>query len=233
VLLVDDTTATGKEMAACVPLVREAYPEARITRAVVYASPGALGGVDLCHATYPGAHYLEWNWCNAGHGTGCVYDFDGILCEECPPGDDDDGPRYAAFLRDARPLYLPRRTPIHTIVTGRHARYEAETRAWLARWGVEVRHLVMRDWDVDPGVPWHEQHGRHKARHFERSGLGLFAESCPLQAEVIARETGKAVLCPAAGRVFPERAKAVEATYSRSCCGQADAFAAFAAMTGH
>lgn len=206
VLLVDDTVALGREMAACAPIAAEAWPGAEILRVAIYAHPEGLHAVDRLAAVYPGKHFLAWNWANAGHGEAMAFDFDGILCEDCRPEDDDDGPRYRAFLETAGPVDLPRRRPVHTIVTARHARYEAETRAWLARWGVAVEHLVMRDWPIDPGMPWHEQVGRWKAWHFRRGGLPLFAESCPLQAGVINRQTGKAVLCPPAGRVFPPRA---------------------------
>lgn len=206
VLLVDDTVAYGREMAACAPIVRDRWPDAELLRAVIYAHPQGLGAIDLWHRTYPGSHYLEWNWSNAGHGELMVFDFDGILCEDCAPEDDDDGPRYARFLAETRPLFLPRRTPIHTIVTARHRKYEAETRAWLARWCCRVDHLVMRDWAFDPGLDWNAQVAGWKAAHFTRSGCPIMAESDPAQAREINRLTGKPVLCPAAARVFPPTA---------------------------
>lgn len=205
VLLIDDTAAHGREMSACTPIVRAAFPGAHVTRAVVYSAPAGLHAVDLVVGEYPGLHFLEWNWPNAGHGVDCVFDFDGILCEDCPPGDDDDGPRYASFLRDAAPKFLPRRLPIHTVVTARHRKYEPQTRAWLARHGVATRDLVMRDWEWAPGEWSSGRVARFKAGHYLRSGTGLFAESCPVQAAIINEATGLPVICPAAGKVFPPR----------------------------
>ena len=189
-------------------LLRAAFPAATLTRAVIYAHPQSLHAIDMFVREYPGGHYLEWNWPNAGHGAACAYDFDGILCHDCAPEDDDDGPRYARFLSETRPLFLPRRMRIPMIVTGRSAKYRAETLAWLDRWGLSVDHLVMRDWDIDLGRNWNEQMGEYKAWHYQdaRSGCPLFAESDPAQAEVINRLTGKAVLCPSAAKVHPPAA---------------------------
>jgi len=188
ILVVDDTVATGQEMAASLPLVRAAYPDATIATAVVYAIPAVARSVDLFVRSYPGPHYLAWNWYNAGHGSACGYDFDGILCR-------DDDPQN-------RPLYLPRRTPIPLIVTGRHESARGITQAWLDEWGVRCDRLVMRDFG-DPrdytGV------GEWKGAVYRDSACVLFAESDPGQAQAIARVSGKAVLCPKLGRVIPPR----------------------------
>jgi hypoxanthine phosphoribosyltransferase len=202
VLIVDDTAARGRAMTAALPVVARAFPRARVTRAVIYSHPAGRHAVDLCAAILPGPHYLAWNWANAGHGASMAMDFDGVLCEDCPGGSDDDGERYARFLATTRPLAWPRRRPIHTIITARHRRYEGQTRDWLGRHGLAVDHLVMRDWDLDPATPFAQQIAAWKALHLSRTGLPLMAESCPIQAEAIARLTGKAVLCPAAERVF-------------------------------
>jgi orotate phosphoribosyltransferase len=183
--------------------VRDAFPGARITRAAVYAHPRAFHLVDRCAFILDGLHYLEWNWCNAGHGAACAYDFDGILCRECTPEEDDDGPRYRRFLEAAEPLYLPRREPVPLVATGRHEKYRAETLAWLARHGVRADRLVMRDWEWTPDMDWQARVGTWKATLYRRSGCILFAESEPRQAAIIAQVSGMPVLCPAAGCVFP------------------------------
>jgi hypothetical protein len=132
-----------------------------------------------------------------------MLDFDGILCreptaEEC--ADDDD---YRRFLTTAEPLYLPRRSVVPAIVTGRDRRWEAETRAWLDRWGVHVNRLIMRDFEVPPGADWHRTVADWKADQYVAAhDLWLFAESEPAQAQRIAYRSGKPVLCPAAEYVF-------------------------------
>jgi len=189
VLVVDDTAARGREMAAAAGAVRAAWPDAQVTRCVIYCHPQARRAVDLCAAVYGGAHYLEWNWPNAGHGAACAYDFDGVLCRDEDP---------------TQPLYLPRRARVPLIVTGRHESARGETLAWLDRWGVRVDQLVMRDFDEPHHIDRHRI-AALKAEHYGRSGCVLFAESDEWQAQRINVLTGRAVLCPAAGRVFPPR----------------------------
>jgi hypoxanthine phosphoribosyltransferase len=203
VLFVDDTAANGYEVGATLPRVKAAFPGARVTTAVVYCHPQARHAVDLCAALYPGVHFLEWNWPNAGHGAGCAYDFDGVLCDDCPPQDDDDGPRYLSFIENTRPKFLPRRAVVPLVVTMRHEKYRAPTEAWLARHGVRVARLVMRDWDPDPSRDWNAQAAEYKARHYAGSACTLFAESEPAQARLIAELAGRPVLCPSLDRVLP------------------------------
>ena len=205
VLLIDDTAARGSEMHHCGAIARAKWPDARITRAVVYAHPQAHGAADLFHASYPGLHYLEWNWSNAGHSVGCGYDWDGILSPDFAPEQCRDMDAYRSAMAAMPPLFLPRRAPIHTIVTGRPESCRDVSTEWLARWGVKVERLVMWPGSPHPAAgdvaPW-------KAKHYAESDLTLFAESDPEQAAIISEITGKAVLCPAAGRVFPPRPKA-------------------------
>jgi hypothetical protein len=202
VALIDDTVAHGYALAWATPLTAAAFPGAALTRAVVYAHPLGLHAVDLYAAVYPGGHYLEWNWPNAGHAERCAFDFDGILCADCPPEADDDGPRYRHFLATARRRFLPRRAPVRLIVTARHERYRDLTLAWLAREGVRVDRLVMRDWDLDPAVPFNDQVAAWKAGHYRESGCPLFAESDPAQARIIADLSRRPVLCPDLPRVL-------------------------------
>jgi hypothetical protein len=202
--VVDDTIALGREMGRAVAAVRERWPRVRLTRAAVYATPEGVGHADVVVAEYPGLHYLSWNYANAGHGVLSGWDFDGILCEDIAAEDDigDEHPRYRSAVTTARPLHLPRRGPVPLVVSMRPESVRAETEEWLARWGVRVERLVMRDFPRPPGVEWVEAAARFKAWHFAASGLGLFVESDPPQAERVAGLAGKSVLCPAAGRVF-------------------------------
>ncbi len=206
VLVIDDTAANGWEMPEVIEIVRKAMPGARILRAVVYCHPKAIERVDLCGRVYAGQHYLEWNWANAGHGTECGFDFDGIFCQECPPEANDDGPRYARFLREARPFHLPRRTPVKLIATARHEKYREATEEWLRRHGIRWESLRMRDWEYDHSRPWIEAVARWKSDRILEAGVPMYAESEPDQARLIHGWTGIAVLCPPLGRVLPPNA---------------------------
>lgn len=202
VALIDDTAASGREMRRLVPLVRAAYPDARIIRAVVYAHPRGRRQVDVCVAEYPGPHYLEWNIHNSGHAFRGAYDFDGVLCRDIAREDDDDGPRYRLALEHAVPLNFPRRTPISLIVTARHERYRAITEAWLARHAIRCERLVMRDWEYANGRHDAQAVAEWKGRVYREASNPLFIESSEREAPIIAQHSGKRVLCPAAGRAF-------------------------------
>lgn len=198
-LVVDDTVHSGRQMQRAVAAVRREFPGSHVLSAAVYAHPRSRHVVDFCVAQLSGHHYLEWNWQNAGHGEKCAYDFDGILCEDCPPDDNDAGSRYLRFLQTAKPLYLPRRAVVPLIVTGRHERWRAETVAWLDRHGVQFERLVMRDFEA---TDWIEDVSRFKASHYTASDCKLFAESESDQAKRIAQLSGRPVLCPVLGRVL-------------------------------
>lgn len=203
VLLIDDTAATGREMPAATALVRGRWPAARITRAVVYCSPQARGQVDLCAYLYSGAHYLEWNWPNAGHGMACAYDFDGILCRDFTDGEVFDEVLYRETMARIEPRFLPRKAPVPLIATMRHERHREITQDWLARHGVRCERLAMRNWEFNPARDWNEQAAAWKAARYGESTCLLFAESDPDQAQRIAELSGRAVLCPRLGRVIP------------------------------
>lgn len=206
VLLIDDTAASGREMERCRKIVLAESPTVNILTAAIYVSLRAAELLNLYYAVLPGMHYLEWNWANAFHAMSCGFDFDGILCEDCPRSSDDDGEKYLEFLCTARPLITPRRKPIPLIVTARHVKYEAETREWLRRHRIRVNVLVMRDWDhpTDPVERVHKI-ALWKADTARRYGVRMFAESEPVQAQLIARRLNRPVLCPALGRVIEPR----------------------------
>lgn len=205
-VVIDDTVMSGNSFKYSLPAVRSHYPKA--TSAAVYVNPFAKRKPDqwVVDLTWP--HVLEWNAPNSILSQGCALDFDGILCHDCPGGSDDDGPRYEAFLRDAKLLYAWRRCEIPLIVTARLEKYRPQTLNWLARHGMSVRNLVM--W---PGSNHRERStqkvSEYKAQHyaeFVRTHTGIkppmFWESDVRQAELIAKISKGVVVCPAAGKCF-------------------------------
>lgn len=200
ILLIDDTVASGTEMTACYPIVRERFPDAKITRAVIYARPSAVHAVDMFYATYDGYHYLQWNFANAGFGSLGAWDMDGLINRDFKVEECRDMDVYRSAMETITPLYLPRRLPIPMIVTARPESTRDITLRWLARHGVRVERLVM--WPGDPHPPSSEV-APWKAKHYAESNCMTFIESDPGQAQAIAEITGRPVLCPAAGRLFP------------------------------
>jgi len=202
-LLLDDTAFKGGAMRRFPAILREHWPDAQILRAVVYSTPAAKRFVDLSAAELPPPHYLEWHWSNSPLAHAC-WDFDGLLCEDCLPEDDDDGPRYEQFLATARPRYYARHTTLPLVVTARldRPRYRELTQNWLRRHGIRCDRLVMGPWGSlqERAAPLAVE--RFKSAHYRQSKLRLFIESDARQARVIARLAQKPVLCPAAGVVY-------------------------------
>jgi orotate phosphoribosyltransferase len=208
VVVIDDTTMTGNSVKHVVPFVRAAYPAANVISAVVYCNPTAKTKPDLFARELPWPHLLEWNLFNSVLSPSTATDFDGILCRDCMPHEDDDGPRYQNFLRTAEPLYPMRKVAIPLIVTARLERYRAETLAWLERNGMRAEKIIMGPWAdnrerarVDIGA-WKGEH--YKAWSKGRTGIKplLFVESDERQAKRAAQVSGGLVVCPAAGRCF-------------------------------
>jgi len=194
VLLVDDVAVTGAAMAAARARLAARHPGLEVHRLAVFCAPGAEAAVDLALAPAPAAALFEWSLFRAPVVARTLFDLDGILCGECPPQDDDDGPRYRAFLETAPPQVLPRGR-ILGVVTARLEKYRPETEAWLARHGVDYGRLVMLEGMTDAERRRTRPQGRFKAAVYRADAqAALFVESESWQARAIARGVpGKAV----------------------------------------
>jgi adenine/guanine phosphoribosyltransferase-like PRPP-binding protein len=201
ILVVDDTVMTGNSLKAIAPLIDREFGNA--IYAAIYVNPAATRKPDIWSVDLPWPHILEWNVFNSILSPFTAMDFDGILCHDCPPGSDDDGPKYLDFIRNAPPLYMPRRCPVPLIVTARIEKYRAETEAWLRRHGIAWHRLVMH-----PAATLRERQrdniAAHKAHHYAawakhfvaRPGPHIFFESEDRQAREIAQLSKLLTICP-------------------------------------
>lgn len=203
-LVVDDTTMTGNSLKRTKHVIQD-MPGEKVF-AAVYVNPAAVAKPDIWAHDLPWPHLLEWNLFNSVLLDSFALDFDGILCRDCRPEDDDDGPRYRRFLQNTRPRYLVRKRPIKLIVTARLERYRPETLAWMDRWGIRAKELVMGPWSTaamrrqDDVAAWKAQ----SLQEFlaKRGGVPpkFYIESDAKQAKRIAEITDRLVVCPPAGR---------------------------------
>lgn len=207
-IVVDDTVMTGNSLKAIEPILRNAGFET-IKTAAVFVNPKAKKKPDVWAQDLAWPHLLEWNLFNSVLSPNMAIDFDGILCHDCPRDDDDDGVRYSNFIENARPKYLCRKNPIPLIVTARIEKYRYQTEAWLARWGIAYKRLIMHP------APTLQARRRdniaaYKARHFEswarthraKPAPLMFVESEDRQAQEIHRRTGRLVVCPSSGACY-------------------------------
>ncbi len=201
ILVVDDTVMTGNSLKAIKPLIDREFGNA--VYAAIYVNPAAALKPNIWSVDLPWPHLLEWNVFNSVLSPAAAMDFDGILCHDCPPGSDDDGPKYLDFIRNAAPLYMPRKCPIPLIVTARIEKYRAETEAWLRRHGIAWHRLVMHPAATlserrrDNIAAYKAHHYATWAQHFvARPGPHIFFESEDRQAREIAMRTGLLAICP-------------------------------------
>ncbi len=195
ILVVDDAVYDGNAM------TRARASMAKLDRpaafAAVYTTARAEHVVDHFARHLENPQLMEWNLLNNGcvigrgapeFGAGIGCDLDGVLCHDDLSGG-----------RPGTPYLVTRAHPCPLIATGRPERARAATEGWLRQWGVKWGELVML---ADGEMLTADTAARHKADHYGRSRLGFFIESCPRQAALIHRWTGRPVVCPRVGTVF-------------------------------
>jgi hypothetical protein len=121
-------------------------------------------------------------------------DIDGVLCPDPTPAQDDDGPRYEAFLREVQPLIIPTVT-VGWLVTCRLEKYRALTSEWLAKHGIRYRELIMLDFPDKASRAAANCWGSFKAQVYNRTRAFCFIESSHRDAVEISRITGCSVFC--------------------------------------
>ncbi len=144
---------------------------------------------------------FQWNVMHHNVLARSCVDIDGVLCRDPERAQNDDGPAYRRFLRDAAPLHRPS-WRIGTLVTSRLERYRPETEDWLDRQGIVYDRLEMLDL---PSAAERRRQGAHaafKADRYAASTAQLFIESETGQAREIAQRTGRPVLCMESHTLF-------------------------------
>lgn len=199
-LLVEDSTASGHSFAEAEKWMGELMTKWGVGRAAIYTVPGQIEYLAEYHRELDLPHWFEWNllwnkWIMDQWKVGV--DFDGILCPDFTPEQDDDGWRYLDAMKNARCL-VPQGTHIYAIITARLNKYRPWTEDWLRDHGITYDHLIMAPWE-DPHERSMNCIGSYKAEHCESLGVGMFVESCPVQSQIIRDKRYQPVLCPALG----------------------------------
>ena len=137
---------------------------------------------------------MEWNLFNSYYCDDLATDLDGVLCHDMP---------ITAYLTEAVPLHLPRKTPVKAIITARCERWRMVTEAWLSRYGVKYEKLIMGPWKSEAERDSNlAQIAKYKADAINSLGVSWFTESCQHQAKAIAEYTGLWTICPTNGEVY-------------------------------
>jgi uncharacterized HAD superfamily protein/adenine/guanine phosphoribosyltransferase-like PRPP-binding protein len=194
ILLVDDSLRTGKSIRACVDRIRASGFTGKVTTCAVIVVPERGSDVDIFFREMPDPRIFEWNAFHHPQIENSCFDLDGILCVDPTSRENDDGPRYAEFLRSARPLIVPTQRIGH-IVSARLEKYRAQTEQWLVEHGITYGKLHLIDLPTAAERQRLGSHGSHKARIYQETNAVLFYESDVKQSQEIARLSGKPVLC--------------------------------------
>lgn len=145
----------------------------------------------------------EWNILqhHAKFMSHCLYDIDGVMCVE--PPDERDEEKYLEYIRNAKPLFIPR-TPIGGIITYRLKKNREITERWLKEQGVQCRNIYMF-----PAHTWQERKdtgvssATFKGRFYkERDEFKLFVESDAMIAIRIAAIANKPVFCVETNEIY-------------------------------
>jgi len=196
VLVVDDSVGDGGALAR-VRAAMAAHPDAgrrKVDFLAVYWSGVPVEGLDHWFETLPRPRLFEWNALHhEGVGNFCV-DIDGVLCPDPTRAQNDDGPAYAAFLRDT-PLLVRPTHEIGWLVSNRLEAYRPQTEDWLARHGIRYRELILLDGVSAETRRKAGAHGWFKGRVYRDLPAELFIESEPFQARDIAQIAVKPALC--------------------------------------
>lgn len=195
VLVVDDATGGGKQMDIARRKIAEMSMRHEVFFGALYvATYEQLHKLDYSLLYLPHPGFFEWNIFHHVLLKNACMDIDGVLCRDPEVFEDDDGKIYEEFLRTVKPIHIPT-VKIGWLVTCRIEKYREITAEWLKNNSIQYDHLIMMKYPDKKSKRKAGAYSLFKANIYKTTGAKLFIESSKLQAEEIARFTGKYVYC--------------------------------------
>ena len=203
-LFVDDSINLGNSLRRIKNKMKYTYCGKRVvsTFLAVYSSENWTSDevLTLCRCENP--RIFQWNYTNHSIANYSCYDLDGVLCIDPTDEQNDDGKMYLDFIENATPLYIPRYM-IKTIVTSRLEKYRKTTVRWLEKHGVQYENLFMLNLPSKEKRISLNAHAIFKSyRYSKLKDTFLFYESDSRQADLIAKFSGKPVVCTENNRLY-------------------------------
>ena len=192
VLVVDDSVLSGGSIAETKKKLASISSKYDFTFLTPISSSHGLQYVDIYFEIIDEERIFEWNLFHNDSLMKACFDLDGVFC--CDPKVDDDGEQYISFLETATPLFIPT-APVGTIITCRLEKYRKQTEAWLSKYNINYKELVMLDMPTKAERLKWGQHGEYKGEYYKKSNNSLFIESSYKQALTIAKISHKDVIC--------------------------------------
>lgn len=194
ILILDDSIKSGDAMRRARARITEAGVKGEIIFAAVYGLKNTHPDVDIIFEQVSNPRIFQWNFMHHIVLDQACVDIDGVLCVDPTKQENDDGEAYRRFLSEAVPLHTTSRK-IGWLVTSRLEKYRDLTEAWLKSRGIEYGELIMLNLPSAEERRRQGVHGSFKADFYRKTESTLFIESEERQADIIARLSGKPVLC--------------------------------------
>jgi len=201
VLVLDDCVFTGKQIENARCRINDANLPHQVLYAGVYVEPQKAGLLDFYCKCLPWPQLFEWNIMHHWILQNSCVDIDGVLCRDPSAEEDDDGPAYEAFIRDARPFIRVSRK-IGWLVTCRLEKYRMQTEEWLARHGIQYDKLIMLDLPDKRARLRARCDAAFKAQTYRSTNASLFIESSRHLSAAVANMTGREVFCTESAEMY-------------------------------
>ena len=196
VIVDDGTSQSSASMLYTKDRLQEAFPDKQFLTAAVYVADKDHVNVDYYTGLCDPRCIQEPEFLNMFSNPAFAVDFDGVISVDPTQGETDDEELWTNIFRNAKPLYLPRLSPVGAIITSRMEKYRAVSEEWLRTWGCQYNQLVMC-----PATSVREResmpvnYGLWKGQLFKESDLSVFVESRLCEALQIFQISGKPVIC--------------------------------------
>ena len=194
VLIIDDSLSSGTQMNKVKMQTKNANVECALLFSAVYVMPGSESQLDLWGKKLTMPRIFQWHLFHHFKNIDTCFDIDGVLCRDPSPEENDDGEKYVKFISNVKPNIIPSRK-MGWIVSSRLEKYRPQTEDWLKKHEFKYEHLIMMNCPSKEERQRLGNHGEFKAKVYSKVPAVLFIESCPKQAAIIAKKSGKPVLC--------------------------------------
>lgn len=195
ILILDDSINSGRQLMNIKSKINESKTIHNYRYGAVYATNNSKKFVDYWYEIVNQPRVFEWNIMHHDYflNRSCV-DIDGILCPDPTEKQNDDGKNYIKFISETKPRFIPS-YEIGWLVTCRLEKYREYTEAWLNKYNITYKNLIMMDLPDMQTRRKFANHGKFKANFYAKTNALLFIESSHDQAIEIARLSGKSVYC--------------------------------------
>ena len=192
VLIVDDSIYSGSSITEVKRCINKCDTRGcSIKYAAIFAKKGSTNKVDYYAEICDTPRIFQWNYMRCPNA---CYDIDGVLCLDPTKEQNDDGEKYLDFIKNAKPLFIPKNA--FALVTSRLEKYRKPTEEWLEKNKIKYDNLYMLNLSSKKERIKLGCYAEFKANIYKNlKNTVLFIESEPAQAKDIAHLSGKPCVC--------------------------------------